>query len=47
MELRLASALAGLFACLFFSASVQGAVVLPKYNVSVDQVSVSGLSSGG
>ena len=45
MNLRLTPALPGLFACLLAS-SACGAVVLPKYNISVNDVSVSGLSSG-
>ena len=45
MELRLAPTLSGLFACLLV-AHAASAAVLPKYNVSVNDVSVSGLSSG-
>jgi poly(3-hydroxybutyrate) depolymerase len=49
MELRLTPAIAGLYACLLacsVAPIASSAVVLPKYNVSVNDVSVSGLSSG-
>ncbi len=50
MKLRLTPAIAGLYACLLacsVAPIASSAVVLPKYNVSVNDVSVSGLSSGG
>jgi len=50
MNIRIAAAARSMVAILFgfLSASALAVVVnLPKYNVSVDQVSVSGLSSGG
>lgn len=50
MELRLGSPtkhIATILVCLLSSSAFGAVVVLPKYNVSVDDVSVSGLSSGG
>jgi poly(3-hydroxybutyrate) depolymerase len=42
-----ATAIAAAFACLLGTAAYGAVVALPKYNVSVNEVSVSGLSSGG
>jgi poly(3-hydroxybutyrate) depolymerase len=42
-----ATAIAAAFVCLLSTAAYGAVVALPKYNVSVNEVSVSGLSSGG
>ena len=41
------TAIAATLACLLSTGALGAVVALPKYNVSVDDVSVSGLSSGG
>jgi poly(3-hydroxybutyrate) depolymerase len=47
MDPRLPSITTGLLACLLSTSAYATVVVLPKYNVSTNDVSVSGLSSGG